>query len=150
MSIVELLEDAVERKKAKFVRQGVTYDLKNMVRKKKGEDDMELTRVPCSGKAYDDKHKPVSGLKPVARKGADAGDAAKKDVPAKKGSKRKNAASTASDGMSCRFVFPLGRVNTHTGDGLRFTRPEGGHVLPPAISAPRRVRNTRLGGGRFA
>lgn len=111
-SIVELLEDAHSKKKAKFVRQGVTYDLKNMARKQKGCDDGELKRVACSGKAYDAKHKPVAGLQPAG--GAAAADggttpatgaaadkkdapAAKKDAPAaKKGSKRKSAADAGN------------------------------------------------------
>ncbi|XP_043195197.1 poly [ADP-ribose] polymerase 2-like [Amphibalanus amphitrite] len=135
MSIIELLEDALAKKKAKFVRQGVTYDLKNMARKKKGDVDMELVRVTCSGKAYDAKHKPVAGLKPAdaagdAQNGAgnakndagnakDAGDTAKKDAPAKKGSKRKNAAAAAADadadaGPQMKSVVLKGRAPVDT------------------------------------
>ena len=39
--------------------------------------------------------------------------------------------------------------STRAGEGLRITRPGGGggHIMPPAISAPRRARkNTKLGG----
>ena len=96
MSIVELLEDAFTKKKAKFVRQGVTYDLKNLVTKQKGQDDLELKRVTCSGKAYDAKNKSVGGLKPAGAaadaNGQKADTADTKDAPAKKGSKRKNNA----------------------------------------------------------
>ena len=36
--------------------------------------------------------------------------------------------------------------NTSPGEGLRIMRPGGVHILPPAISAPRNARNTKLGG----
>ena len=42
----------------------------------------------------------------------------------------------------------LNKVNTSPGEGLRITRPGGGgaYSAPPAISAPRNARNTKLGG----
>ena len=36
------------------------------------------------------------------------------------------------------------RVNTRAGEGLRITHPEGGHIIPPAVSAPRKAGNTEL------
>ena len=43
-------------------------------------------------------------------------------------------------------LFLSGFFNTSPGEGLRITRPWGGQILPPGISAPRKARNTKLGG----
>ena len=50
-------------------------------------------------------------------------------------------------GLFCLDVYINMRDYTSPGEGLRNTRPGGGgHILPPAISAPRNARNTKLGG----
>ena len=50
-------------------------------------------------------------------------------------------------GQICRTLCGKS-VNTSPGEGLRITRPGGGgtYSAPPAISAPRNARNTKLGG----
>ena len=55
--------------------------------------------------------------------------------------------------VACVFRVVLGGVftppsNTSPEEGLRITRPGGGNILPPAISAPGNARNTKLGGGQ--
>ena len=46
--------------------------------------------------------------------------------------------------MPILYRYSAHPVNTSPREGLRITRPGGGHILPPAISAPRNARNTKL------